>query len=168
VPDRITDRESLMRLLKVLGPRQRAVLVLRFYLDFSVEETAEILQITVGTVDTRFALVADSAESIEATARRLSESLDAALREAAPGAEWIFEPRIPGETGPDGQPMTMSHKECRLIRRPRGRIGMPLARGKGICKPNRPAVCGPSRTITRWVIPVAGRPRSFIWAVSRA
>jgi hypothetical protein len=62
-------------------------------------------------VDTRFALVADSEESIEATARRLSESLDAALRETAPGAGWIFEPRIPGETGPDGQPMTMSHKE---------------------------------------------------------
>jgi RNA polymerase sigma-70 factor (sigma-E family) len=55
VPDRITDRESLMRLLKVLGPRQRAVLVLRFYLDFSVEETAEILQITVGTVKSQSA-----------------------------------------------------------------------------------------------------------------
>jgi RNA polymerase sigma-70 factor (sigma-E family) len=55
VPDRITDRESLARLLKTLGPRQRAVLVLRFYLDYSVEETAEILHISVGTVKSQSA-----------------------------------------------------------------------------------------------------------------
>jgi RNA polymerase sigma-70 factor (sigma-E family) len=55
VPDRITDRESLAQLLKALGPRQRAVLVLRFYLDYSVEDTAEILQISVGTVKSQSA-----------------------------------------------------------------------------------------------------------------
>jgi RNA polymerase sigma-70 factor (sigma-E family) len=55
VPDRVTDRESLTRLLKTLGPRQRAVLVLRFYLDYSVEDTAEILGISPGTVKSQSA-----------------------------------------------------------------------------------------------------------------
>lgn len=30
------------------------------------------------------------------------------------------------------------------------------ARKRGICRPNRPVVCGPSRTITRWDVLVAG------------
>jgi RNA polymerase sigma-70 factor (sigma-E family) len=50
VPDRIADRDSLAALLKSLGPRQRAVVVLRFYLDYSVEDTAAILGISSGTV----------------------------------------------------------------------------------------------------------------------
>jgi RNA polymerase sigma-70 factor (sigma-E family) len=50
VPDRITDRDSLAALLRLLGPRQRAVVVLRFYLDYSVEDTAAILGISPGTV----------------------------------------------------------------------------------------------------------------------
>ena len=54
-PDRIVDRESLARLLKALGPKQRAVLVLRFYLDYSVEETADILGIAAGTVKSQSA-----------------------------------------------------------------------------------------------------------------
>lgn len=55
VPDRIVDRESLARLLKALGPKQRAVLVLRFYLDYSIEETADILRISPGTVKSQSA-----------------------------------------------------------------------------------------------------------------
>jgi RNA polymerase sigma-70 factor (sigma-E family) len=55
VPDRITDRESLARLLTAVGPRQRAVLVLRYYLDYSIEETAELLQISAGTVKSQSA-----------------------------------------------------------------------------------------------------------------
>ena len=53
--DQITDRDSLAGLLRALGPRQRAVLILRFYFDYSAEQTAEILQITVGTVKSQTA-----------------------------------------------------------------------------------------------------------------
>ena len=48
-PDRTADRDRLVRLLAQLGARQRAVVVLRFYFDYSVEETAELLGISVGT-----------------------------------------------------------------------------------------------------------------------
>lgn len=52
---RIEERDALWRLLGALGPRQRAVLVLRFYLDFSVEETADALGISTGTVKSQCA-----------------------------------------------------------------------------------------------------------------
>jgi len=59
---------------------------------------------TSAAPDTRFALVADSKESAAATAKRLSYALDAAFRKEAPGAKWIFEPGVPGETGPSSPP----------------------------------------------------------------
>jgi RNA polymerase sigma-70 factor (sigma-E family) len=54
-PDQVADRDSLAALLRALGPRQRAVLILRFYFDYSTEQTAEILQVTVGTVKSQTA-----------------------------------------------------------------------------------------------------------------
>ena len=53
--DQIADRDSLAALLRALGPRQRAVLILRFYFDYSAEQSAEILQVTLGTVKSQTA-----------------------------------------------------------------------------------------------------------------
>lgn len=54
-PDTTVERLTLDTYLAQLGPRRRAVLVLRFYCDFSVEETAEILGVSIGTVKSQTA-----------------------------------------------------------------------------------------------------------------
>jgi RNA polymerase sigma-70 factor (sigma-E family) len=46
----VDERDELWRLLATLGPRQRAVLVLRFYEDLSEAEIARVLGCTTGTV----------------------------------------------------------------------------------------------------------------------
>jgi len=46
----IDDRTALMSALRKLGPRQRAVVVLRYWLDLSEAETAALLSCSVGTV----------------------------------------------------------------------------------------------------------------------
>jgi len=48
--DQVDERDELWRLLATLGPRQRAVLVLRFYEDLSEAEIARVLCCTAGTV----------------------------------------------------------------------------------------------------------------------
>jgi RNA polymerase sigma-70 factor (sigma-E family) len=53
IPDQaaiLADRDYLLRALAALPPRQRAVLVLRYYDDFSEAEVAEALGCSVGTV----------------------------------------------------------------------------------------------------------------------
>lgn len=44
------ERDEVLEALRALGPRQRACLVLRYYEDLSVEQTAEILGCSEGTV----------------------------------------------------------------------------------------------------------------------
>jgi RNA polymerase sigma factor (sigma-70 family) len=46
----LVERDEVAAALRSLGPRQRAVLLLRFYEDVSVEETARVLNCSTGTV----------------------------------------------------------------------------------------------------------------------
>ncbi|RQX19118.1 SigE family RNA polymerase sigma factor [Micromonospora ureilytica] len=46
----VDDRRSLLPVLQRLGPRQRAVIALRFFGDLSVTQTAQVLGCTTGTV----------------------------------------------------------------------------------------------------------------------
>ena len=46
----LDDRRALLEALRALGPRQRAVVVLRYWLDLSEAETAAALNCSVGTV----------------------------------------------------------------------------------------------------------------------
>jgi len=58
VPDltnEIADRDYLLRALAALPPRQRAVLVLRYFDDLSEAETAHMLGCSVGTVKSQAA-----------------------------------------------------------------------------------------------------------------
>jgi RNA polymerase sigma factor (sigma-70 family) len=48
--DRVTERRVVVRALQHLPPRQRQVVVLRFFEDLSVEQTAEMLGSSTGTV----------------------------------------------------------------------------------------------------------------------
>lgn len=50
-----TTRVALRQALAAVAPKQRAALVLRYYLDLSVEETAEILHCSTGTVKSQTA-----------------------------------------------------------------------------------------------------------------
>ncbi len=48
--DPLADSETLLRALRRLGARQRAVIVLRYWMDMSEAETAAALNCSVGTV----------------------------------------------------------------------------------------------------------------------
>jgi RNA polymerase sigma-70 factor (sigma-E family) len=50
VVDGVAERAALQDALNLLGPRQRAVIVLRFWLDMSEAMTAQTLNCSVGTV----------------------------------------------------------------------------------------------------------------------
>jgi len=51
----IADRDEVLTALSSLGPRQRACIVLRYYEDLSIDQTAEILGCSTGTVKSQAA-----------------------------------------------------------------------------------------------------------------
>ena len=67
--DALGPSEALIRALRSLGPRQRAVVVLRFWMDMSEAETAAALGCSVGTVKSQasraLAALRGSAELME-------------------------------------------------------------------------------------------------------
>lgn len=67
--DAVNDSEGLLRALRKLGPRQRAVIVLRYWMDMSEAETAAALNCSVGTVKSQasraLATLRGSAELME-------------------------------------------------------------------------------------------------------
>lgn len=50
--DRLGDRDTMMRLIALLSPKQRAVIALRFYEDMSIDEIAELTGARPTTVRT--------------------------------------------------------------------------------------------------------------------
>jgi RNA polymerase sigma-70 factor (sigma-E family) len=69
----LADRVALRQALSQLGPRQRAVVVLRFYLDLSESATAQALGCSVGTVKSQ-------ASRALATLRERAELTEGELR----------------------------------------------------------------------------------------
>jgi RNA polymerase sigma-70 factor (sigma-E family) len=68
VDNGVVDRAGLLDLLDSLPPRRRAAVVLRFYCDLSVEETAEILSVSEGTVKSQ------TARGLETLRARIAEA----------------------------------------------------------------------------------------------
>ena len=70
--DPFGDSEALLKALRRLGPRQRAVIVLRFWMDMSEAETAAALNCSVGTVKSQ-------ASRARAALRQAAELVDGEL-----------------------------------------------------------------------------------------
>jgi len=56
----VNDRLAILGHLDALPKRQRAVIVLRYYCDLSVEETAQVMECSPGTVKSQTARALDS------------------------------------------------------------------------------------------------------------
>jgi RNA polymerase sigma-70 factor (sigma-E family) len=58
--DEWAERDRIWRLVRTLPPRQRVILVLRYYEDLTEAETARLLDIAVGTVKSQTARAMDT------------------------------------------------------------------------------------------------------------
>jgi RNA polymerase sigma-70 factor (sigma-E family) len=76
-PD-LDGRDELVRALAVLGPRQRRIVILRYWLDLSIDEVAADLRISTGTVKSQ------SARALDNLRARLTESRTDALIQEQP------------------------------------------------------------------------------------
>jgi len=95
VPDRtaeVADRDYLLWALAALPPRQRAVLVLRYFDDLSEAETAAMLGCSLGTVKSqaarglaRLRITADSPTALPTGQVPGRRNPEAARKEAADG-----------------------------------------------------------------------------------
>ncbi len=56
LPERLEDEEIVERALNRLGEKLRTVLVLRYYLELSYAEIAQVLDVPMGTVKSRLDL----------------------------------------------------------------------------------------------------------------
>jgi RNA polymerase sigma-70 factor (sigma-E family) len=72
----IADRDLLWRALAQLPPRQRAVLVLRYYEDLTEAQTADLLGCTVGSVKTQASRALAKLRGIVGMADRESQTPD--------------------------------------------------------------------------------------------
>ncbi|WP_433058932.1 sigma-70 family RNA polymerase sigma factor [Dactylosporangium sp. CS-033363] len=67
-PDSIVDRLPVMQLLERLPPRRRAVLVLRYCCDLSIDQTARALGCSPGTVKSQSARALATLRTLSAPA----------------------------------------------------------------------------------------------------
>jgi RNA polymerase sigma-70 factor (sigma-E family) len=63
----IEERETLLALVRQLPPRRRAVVVLRFYCDLSVAQTAAVMGLSEGTVKSQCARGLDALRNLLAS-----------------------------------------------------------------------------------------------------
>jgi len=74
-PQPVTERESLGHALAAVPPRQRACLVLRFFDDLSVAETARLLGCTEGTVKSQTSRGLDALRAAMPASREVAVSM---------------------------------------------------------------------------------------------
>jgi RNA polymerase sigma factor (sigma-70 family) len=88
----LPERDAVRALLRSLGPRQRAVLILRFYFDHTVEQTADILDVTVGTVKSQTARALQALRAVLPPPATVSAPESGAAYVSAPGSGAAYLP----------------------------------------------------------------------------